>query len=159
MGNRDRVLRRAGVGLVAALVLIFSAGAAAPSAQAVVPNDAVIAYDSGLHGPSQVLVCKNWGTTGCAASSPKKWLANGRDTKSAYGWADADGFQHPGGNCTATVTNPLWSKKSYEKASKTWIKVSGTMGTKARVVVDCPGQGGGGGSWKELPDIRRSLSA
>lgn len=71
---------------------------------------------------STVYICKNWGESTCKSTSPKRDLYRGDNTKTAFGWADADGFYLPSGY-DASVTYHIG-----RFTSTGWHKVSGCGG-------------------------------
>lgn len=89
----ERLLRRRNrkgiIVTIAALVMTTSSVVAAPNAQAKA-GDLVI-YNSSS-STNYLLVCKDWTGTKCSGNT---WygLNPGKNTKTAFGWADADAVQ------------------------------------------------------------------
>jgi hypothetical protein len=107
----------------AALALIVSTSAITPQpAQADgFGHDLVIG--NATRSNASFLVCQNWGSTGCAANSSRKYLAPGKNTKTAFGWADADGV-FIGPHCSLTTGRAALSGGTSGK----WVKLAGAFG-------------------------------
>ncbi|MFS0885136.1 hypothetical protein [Aeromicrobium sp. 179-A 4D2 NHS] len=104
----------------AALVLPLSPANAAA-------NDLVIAnhYSS----PRNIEVCRDWGNTSCQTASPKGFLTPGQNSKTKFGWADADGFKVPAG-CRFHYTQSGTKKSVSGGSTGKWFKMGGFFGTK-----------------------------
>lgn len=68
-------------------------------------NDAVITYNRPLasNARATLTVCRAWGplpSSGCATSGGNGVLAHNENTRTKFGWADADGYYHPSNTCT-----------------------------------------------------------
>jgi len=95
----------ASVGAGLFLVAASLAGAAAPASAST--HDAVIKYASGA--ASSIQVCHSAASpTSCA--SGVAWLPKGKNTKTYFGWADADLFWLNSGQSAGGFRGPTWVK-------------------------------------------------
>jgi hypothetical protein len=109
--------------VTAATVMTGFAASASPAQAAT--HDAVIKHINGSSSDRPLLViCKNWGSTSCASTSPLGTLAVGENSKTKYGWTDADGAFAPAG-CTLTIKG-LTQAEYFGGSSGKWIKVEGS---------------------------------
>lgn len=102
-------------------------------------NDAVIKYVGGRHGRDTLTVCRDWSYTGsCDIGSSTGALGVGQDSKSTFGWSDADGFLVPQTGCTVTAK---WGPfvQPFTSASKggRWVELSGLAGGTWSVSMSC----------------------
>jgi hypothetical protein len=122
-------------GGAAALVTIGAFGVInAPAASAVgnFLHDLVIKHDSASQYTGSLTICKDWGTTSCGSKSPHGWLKRGANSKTQYGWKDADGFYKPAGYWSKIYYGPTVYNGCAGKEGK-WCKLSGP-GTKSVVL-------------------------
>ena len=92
----------------------------------VVVNDASITYQRRTGGRSSLLVCHNWGTSGCASGTGS--LSSGQNSASKFGWSDTDGYLHPSNSCKTRASATFFLQVSYSFYDYGWIKVSGLYG-------------------------------
>ena len=70
----------------------------APPAAAAWPRDASITNVGTSKYNASLIVCKDWGKTACASSSPRYVLGFGKNSKrDGPRWADTDGYWVPAG--------------------------------------------------------------
>ena len=92
-----------------------------------VPNDANVKYNRPLAGNGRVnlKVCRSWGTSACASSSPTGWLYNNETSNAKFSWTDTDGYHHPSSSC---MTQASALGLYYQNRIVGWVKLSGLWG-------------------------------
>lgn len=96
------------VSILAGLAIIL-AGLVATSApaSAATSHNAVIKYASGA--ASSIQVC-HYAQSPTSCASGVRWLGRGQNTKTAFGWADADLFWLNSGQSAGGYRGPRWVK-------------------------------------------------
>ena len=120
--------------LPALLAMILVSLAPAPAEAIPSPHSAVIKHSTSS-GAFVLRVCHHWGASSCGSGI--EWLRRGKNTKSAYGWADTDGFWIPP-KCKAHIVGPLVNSWTPVAGSKgRWKKLPGIFGRTWTVGIRC----------------------
>ena len=94
----------------------------------VVVNDASITYQRRTGGRSSLLVCHNWGTSGCASGTGS--LSSAQNSASKFGWSDTD----------ATCIRAIRARLATATSSCRCVAVSTTTdGSRCRALRRCLG--------------------
>ena len=95
-------------------------------------HDAVIMSSTASDAP--FVACANWAELACKdAAADRRELAPGQNTRTAFGWADADGFLVAQG-CTMQISS---DRRGQLIRGPRWFKVVGFLGLTQELTYTC----------------------